>query len=177
MTTNLGLTTLNNKISAIENKLNITKNITFADNVVSNIASVKEENIKSYLSSVESMFMSGLIKSNINISSTEEIILNLTKLIEYTVKFVEANGAVIAKNIFTDLTSGFKLSTAVNFVMSIVQDIFPNNVIVTYIEHFVQLLFPHPSTQDISALERAPSIKKAKRFVLRKSGCLNKKET
>ena len=66
---------------------------------------------------------------------------NFTQIVEITIKFVEKKIKKIAKIVQSVITSNFKLVTAVNFITTIVGDLFPNSMIVQTINHFVELVF------------------------------------
>jgi hypothetical protein len=168
----------------------------FANTTISSILKTKEQKILADLENVKENYLNGLKASNIDISSDEAILTNLIKIIQYSVVFVETNGLTISKMVFTDLTSGFKLTTCVNLVMDVVESLFPKNYIVSYIENLVAILFPKSSTTaaitattTTSAVVQTPSLntvetaaetplqkngslKKGFKYVLNRSGCI-----
>ena len=77
------------------------------------------------------------MKQLTDISNPINVIENFTQIVEFTIKFVEKKIKKIAKIVQSVITSNFKLVIAVNFITTIVGDLFPNSMIVQTINHFV----------------------------------------
>ena len=69
----------------------------FASSTISTVAQTKQNKIMADLLKVKANYLAGLANSHIDISTTENILLNLTKIIHYSVTFVETNGLTISK--------------------------------------------------------------------------------
>ena len=179
-TPTIGLNTLSQKVANLESALNIpSETVGFADSAIKAVIEAKEAKLKADLSKIEQDYLSCLQKNNIDVSTPEAVLLNATKIIRCTVKYIEANGLTIAKTIGTDLTSGFKLSTCVNLCEAVLKGALPNSHLVAYINDFVSLLFPNTQTNtstndddtaSVSTVKTSKTIKRIGRYVLRKSG-------
>jgi hypothetical protein len=184
----------NQQINQIQTTQQSNTNSGFASSTITSILKSKENKIISDLEKVKQNYVNGLAKSGINVSTDEEILLNLTKIIQYSVTFVETNGLTISKMLLTDLTSGFKLNTCLNLITDVIGSLVPNNHLVAYIEHFVSLLFPSNSStpapvaattsSDTTAVQvvtpiisskttvqKNGSVKKGLKYMLNRSGC------
>ena len=178
MSEKIGLVSLSNKINAIESSLNMPSGKGFADLAIQTVNKTKMAKMKEDLEHIEQTYVSGLKNSDIDI---DEPIENLTKIVHYSVAFVEANAGHIAKLLAVDLCSAFKLDTCVSLITQILKDAFPNNSIIKWIEHMVGLLFPKPvrapsidvsmDSDQVSITKKKNSLKRAGGFILKKSGC------
>lgn len=179
----LGLTTVAAKVDNIEKQLNPLESQDFANVTIKNTLQSKEDKLRQDLHNIESLYKQGMAQSNISISTTNDILCNITKIVQYSVTFIEKNGTGIAKMLLTDLTSEFKLSTCISLIEQVIDGAFPNNQIMAYVEHFVSLLFPKTVTAatespavmtdstDKISIKARNSIKRSARYIMKKSGC------
>jgi len=146
----LGITSINTKLNQLENSVNalMTQSgqipstpSTFINNVKTAINQSAETKLTSDLSKIEADYLAGLSTKNIDVSSEGAILNNFTKIVAYSVSYVELNGKSIAKTLGLDLCSTFKLNTCVSLIMDIVKSL-PQSMVTSSIEHFVAILFP-----------------------------------
>ena len=137
-----GLKSLQDKLSNIETKLslldqsNSSSGTNFVSKTINTIQQTKSSNQILDLNKINTDYLNGL-KQLTDISNPINVIENFTQIVEFTIKFVEKKIKKIAKIVQSVITSNFKLVIAVNFITTIVGDLFPNSMIVQTINHFV----------------------------------------
>jgi hypothetical protein len=142
MTTNsVGLKSLVNRVNNLEQVVASSTPATassFADQLIQSTTTSLKDNLETVLQHYE------LGLSNLGVDVKNVTLLDLIKIIPYTVTYVEQNASTIAGILKKDLTSSFKLSTAITFIKQYFSK--EEEFIVAYINQCVDLLFNQGQT-------------------------------
>lgn len=165
MTTSL--TGIKSLTARVENLESITQNTSssqqtstgsFAEQLISNTTNT----LKTDLQTVFTNYEQGL--QNLGINTSNFKLVDLIKAVPYTITYVENNASVIADILKKDVTSGFKLQTALTFLKQYFQQ--EEKFLIGYIEQAVDLLFNQAkntsaiipnSTQKVATISKANS--------------------
>ena len=132
-----GIKSLNERLSAVENSIG-SGGLSFADQLLSSVTSSLKQDLTTLLEHYEE----GLSNMGINLSSVT--LVDLVKIIPYTIQYVEQNASVIAAVLKKDVNSTFKLNTALTFIKQYVKQ--DDAFLIAWINHTVDLMFNQGET-------------------------------
>lgn len=165
----MGLKSINERISKLEE---VTDNVIepqgFVDVVMSNQIKKKNNTTKAELEKLKNHFDVGL-KKNINYESNLDLLTNVSRVVEYTVRYIESNIGKIASLFNTGVSSELKLETAVLLIKDFITD-FPETFIINSIEHMVSLIFNSNKEPDLpinNVITKKGSIKKSMKYLMK----------
>jgi hypothetical protein len=127
-----GIKSLNERLSAVENTIG-TGTISFADQLISSVTS----SLKTDLNTLLQHYEDGLTNLGINLNNVT--LADLVKMVPYTIQYVETNASIISGILKKDLTSQFKLNTALTFIKQYFKT--DEQFLISWINHEVDLLF------------------------------------
>jgi hypothetical protein len=139
MTTNssVGLKSLVNRVNNLEQVVSSGNSAqsptTFADQLIQSTTTTLKDDLQTVLDHYEQ----GLTALGVDI--TNITLFDLVKIIPYTVTYVEQNASVIAGILKKDLSSSFKLNTALTFIKQYFSK--EEGFIVAYLNQMVDLIF------------------------------------
>lgn len=163
-----GLKTLQDRITALESGT-VANSSTFADQLINVTTSTVKDDLMVTLEHYET----GLTNLGINISDFKMI--DLIKAIPYTISYVEKNAGIIAGILKKDVTSAFKLNTALTLIKQYFST--EEKFLIQWINHEVDLIFNNGKNTLALIPNTKPStpvgtISKAKRFSIK--SCVKK---
>jgi hypothetical protein len=135
-TDKVGIKSLSARITDLEQAVTSGTPIKSAGNFADQLISVNTTTLKDDLNTVLQHYEQGLTALGIDISNFS--IIDLVKAIPYTITYVETNASVIAGLLKKDVTSAFKLNTAVTFLKQYISQ--QEALIVAWVEHEVDVL-------------------------------------
>jgi len=169
-----GIKSLSNRVSALESVVSTgaplvisTPAKSFADQLIS----VTTNTLKDDLESVLQHYEAGL--SSLNIDVNNFTMVDLVKAIPYTITYVESNASIIASIIKKDVTSAFKLNTAITLIKQYIDA--DSQLLLHWINSYVDILFNNgkstlnsvlPNTKKSTISTGSISKAQSKRFTL-----------
>ena len=138
MTEIKGIRSINNRLQEVETRL---KNVSFKNDLLSNIKTKQEEAKIKKLSKIKTAFLDN-ISQEIDIENNS----NYVQIVVFTIKWIEINIGVLSDLLGVGLSSDLKLDTAIEFI-KIVIDGFNNEFIQESINSLCSLVFPKPTVK------------------------------
>ena len=134
MATNVGIKSLSERLSTLEEQLKTSKT-DLSDIILASINNKKREKEHSEIKAMETHFHKG-IQSNTLIPSRDFL-----PILEYSIKWIESNISKLAKLMNIPVTSELKHDICISLLKSVDLDVRPA-VIETSITYLVNMLFP-----------------------------------